>query len=198
LAHSSLSTPQETLSRVRSLFEQLQNSLPADAGKRLHKLQLESSFKALVEGAYKQIASQSPEAASQYFDALSDSEKTKLTAEEIRNRVSHGGSKAAFNLAEKLQSPTNQITAGQVISQLISEKDKPAMLGWIHSLPDSEFRRGVLKALDSDTGALLQSSKDRIDFFAAKDTRPEEVERLPLTNEEKALLLQKVAPIPLP
>jgi hypothetical protein len=199
LAHSASAAPGETLSRMRSLFEQLQNTPAPEGDKSTDRINPKLAFKKMIEGAYHQIVATSPDAASTFFDSLSDSEKTPgLTCNEIRNRFRNQGSEAVFSLAEKIIDPENQAAAAGTIWNLISHTDQPSLLEWIHALPDGPFRQGVFEAMDSKTGARLPSSKDRVDFYAAKKTRAHEIEKLPLSAEEKALLLRQVAPIQTP
>lgn len=199
LAHSAGAAPGETLGRMRSLFEQLQNIPVPEGDKSGDRIDPNRAFQQMIAGAYHQMVATSPEAASTFFDSLSDSEKTPdLTCKEIRNRFQQQGSEAVFSLAEKINDPANQAAAAGTIWNLISNTDKPSLLDWVHALPDGPFRRGVFEAMDSETGARLPSSKDRVDFFAAKKTKAHEIQKLPLSAEEKALLLQQVAPIQAP
>jgi hypothetical protein len=164
----------------------------------------------MVAGAYEQFLSASSEAASLFFDSLLEGQKTSdLISREALQRFRKEGVEGAVRLTEGLEDPLlARAVAGAVWREL--ERNNPASARhWVGTLPEGAFRRGVLAAMDSDAGASLPSARDRVDFFTEhlkrqtgfsirwepRQTMDEEVEKLPLTPDEKRELLSRLAPI---
>lgn len=161
--------------------------------------------------------------ASKLFDALKDTEKKVWSFSiEAVTRFNHSGTETAISFAESQASKENMSSAASGVWWALANQDRPAALAWIESLPPGAFREGTLKSVMMDAwnrskswgdpdiatsaAASLLSRGSQVDYYAAMlsdrhfgyndgRTRAEFIAELPLSQQEKADLERRLAPV---
>jgi hypothetical protein len=165
------------------------------------------------------MRSAAPQAASAFFDSLTDKEKSPWMASgEAASRFQAGGIEAAVSFAEKQTTEESLRSAALGTWWSLAEKDPATASAWIDSLPPGPFRQGVLTAVmlnawnqsgswgnlqtAVDAGLNLSSKKAQLDYFANLMTdrhgppkTTELLQEIPISAAEKSELVQRLAPI---
>jgi hypothetical protein len=232
LGQLALTDPQTALNQVRDLASTLEAQSAQDGsesaggrdGRRSRRgggPHTTSPISSTVESALAEMRSTSVQAASAFFDSLSEKEKSPwMASREAVSRFSSGGIEAAVSFAEKQSSDESMRSAALGTWWSLAEKDIVTASKWIDSLPAGPFRQGVLTAVmlnawnqssswgDTQTaieaGQRLSSRNAQLDYFANLMTDrhgsprnvAEMLQELPLTEPEKRQLIEKLAPIP--
>ena len=228
LGQLALSDPKSALAQVRELSEALDTLPPPDGadrdgrgrGRRGGSPPMSSPISATLDSALSEMRAVSPQAASAFFDSLSEKEKSPwMASREAASRFSSAGIEAAVSFAEKQTNDEAMRSAALGTWWSLAEKDLATASAWIDSLPSGPFRQGVLTAVmlnawnlssswgDTKTaieaGQRLSSPNAQLDYFTNLLTdrhgSPRNIaeifQELPLSEAEKIQLIQRVAPI---
>ncbi len=223
LANTALQDPSAALELVKSLNSELERpGNEEDGNRRYRRGGPDSSLTAqLLQSTLSEVRAISPEAASRLFDNLSPKEKSAwMHSEEAVSRFQSQGIESAIQFAEKQTDSESARFAALGTWSALAQRDRDAAFQWIDSLPEGSFRQGVLTGVMLDTwrnsstwgseraaieaGAALQNPSTRMEYYSYLLQRPfgsrgtsrsETVDSLPISEPEKAQLLQRLAPI---
>jgi hypothetical protein len=168
LAQIALASPETALAQARDFFDKIE---PRYVGLR----------RSIYSNTLSQMRSQSPEAASAFFDALPETDRTReMCRDEAVARFQRQGVDAAVSFAEKQTNDSSMRFAALGIWERLATQDRSAALAWIEVLPKGPFREGVFSALKVDVeqsralgsepaaveaGMSLPSKAVRLDYF---------------------------------
>lgn len=223
LANTAVQDPSAALELVKSLNSELERpGNEEDGNRRYRRGGPDSSLTAqLLQSTLSEVRAISPEAASRLFDNLSPKEKSAwMHSEEAVSRFQSQGIESAIQFAEKQTDSESARFAALGTWSALAQRDRDAAFQWIDSLPEGSFRQGVLTGVMLDTwrnsstwgseraaieaGAALQNPSTRMEYYSYLLQRPfgsrgtsrsETVDSLPISEPEKAQLLQRLAPI---
>ena len=168
----------------------------------------------------KTMRSDAPQSERAVFDALADNEKNDVqVALEAVARFRSGGVEEAIRFAEKQSKEQFTKNAAGGVWWSLAQRDRPAAMQWIESLPPGAFRDGALNSFmqeasfrtrswgdSSETvraGAEFLSKSTKLDYFTmlagqnrgSGVSRSEFIASLPLPEGDKAELRRRLAPI---
>jgi len=221
LADAALADPAAAIAQATAAAQEIATSVGnrsanRDAGGR------DEPGKVLVQGILDVLRERDPAAASSFFDAIPDSQKTSwMLPFEAIARFKSGGVEAAISLAE---SQTNEEFMKRAASGTwwgLAQKDRGTAMEWIESLPQGPFRQGVLESVRMDAwmqsrswgsdrtaveaGASLLSRSSQLDYFTSlmaqrrfgsrSSSNIELISSLPISEADKMEILRRVAPI---
>ena len=181
----------------------------------------------ILQNALSQMRVVSPEAASSFFDSLGENARSPwMFTDEAISRFRRSGVDAAVSFAETQSDPESLRAAALGTWWLLAQRDREGAIQWIESLPQGAFRQGVLTAVMVDAwnesrtwgsgqvaveaGAKLGSRASQLDYYATlmadrpdrgysqRRANSETISQLPVSDEEKAELYRRVAPIKAP
>ncbi len=223
LASTAIQDPKAALELVKSLSSELERPGNEEEGNRRYRRGGPDSSPTaqVLQSTLSEVRAISPDAASRLFDNLSPKEKSSwMHSEEAISRFQSQGIEAAIQFAEKQTDSESARFAALGTWSALAQRDRDAAFQWIDSLPEGSFRQGVLTGVMLDTwrnsstwgseraaieaGAALQNPSTRMEYYSYLLQRPfgsrgtsrsETIESLPLSQPEKAQLLQRLAPI---
>ncbi len=233
LTHTAMSDPAAALALVREFGAEIEKSAPADANEGASGRDARrggnrggsrpSMVSSMIQSTLSEMRASNPDAASRFFDSLGEKEKSSwMHSDEAITRFQRQGIDAAVSFAEKQTNDESMRSAALGTWWVLAQRDRPAAVGWIDSLPEGAFRQGVLSAVMVDAwnqsrtwgseqaaieaGATLGSESTKIDYFASLmsdrafgfgrgSSRAELIQSLPITNAQKSALQQRLAPI---
>ncbi len=166
------------------------------------------------------MRSDAPQSERAVFDSLADNEKNDLQVTmEAAARFRAGGAEEAIRFAEKQSKDQFTKDAAAGVWWSLAQKDRPAAMQWIESLPQGPFRDGALYSFMEETsfktrswsdpsetiraGAEFLSRASKLDYFAMLAgqsrgpgvSRSEFIASLPLPEADKVELRRRLAPI---
>lgn len=219
LAQQEDRSPAAVLAAVKSLSAEL-SVLKKDAAD--HTYDENALNTGMLQGFLKVLRDADPQAASAFFDGLPDAAKSPwMFPEEAYARFKNGGVEGAIALAEKQVNEEFAKRAAGGAWWGLAQQDRQGAFAWIESLPPGAFRNGVLNAVlwDAwnqsmswgsdrsaiDAGAQLLSKASQMDYFASllsdrrfwgRGSAPSEmIAQLPISEDEKRELYQRMAPV---
>jgi hypothetical protein len=168
----------------------------------------------------KAMRSDAPQSERVVFDSLADTEKNDVqVALEAVARFRTGGVEEAIRFAEKQSKEQFTKNAAGGVWWSLAQRDRPAAMQWIESLPPGPFRDGALNSFMQEAsfrtrswgdsgetvraGAEFLSKSSKLDYFTmlagqSRGTgisRSEFIASLPLPEGDKAELRRRLAPI---
>lgn len=233
LTQTAMSDPAAALAMVREFGAEIEKSAPADSneggsgregrrggGRGGSRPSMVSS---MIQSTLSEMRASNPDAASRFFDSLGEKEKSSwMHSDEAITRFQRQGIDAAVGFAEKQTNDESMRSAALGTWWVFAQRDRPAAVGWIDSLPEGAFRQGVLSAVMIDAwnqsrtwgseqaaieaGATLASESAKIDYFTSLmsdrsfgfgrgSSRAELIQSLPISDAQKSALRQRLAPI---
>lgn len=230
LAQSALADPATALKQVQDLSSELESILPPPPedptggrdgrrGRRSGGQRGPTPITGIVEGALSEMRSTAPEAASSFFDSLSEKERSPwMASREAATRFQTGGIESAVSFSEKQTDDETLRSAALGTWWSLVQKDPATASSWIDSLPSGAFRQGVLTAVmlnawnqsnswgsqqtAIDAGLQLSSKAAQLDYFTnmmndrhGPPKRTELINDLPISEADKIELIRRVAPI---